>query len=245
MASETKEDALVDEHIAQVIAQVEAEDQQAPKETPKGKDSVFVWLIIGIALILGAIVFWSSFVKDEPPKTIDDLHNLNSEGKLPEEQGYLTNGFSFVKYNDFWYTQLAGKTSQFDIYMRYGPRDVKDIMIIGNLSPEFYKQNGTIYLTFDPYETNLQYHAVTVGDLSRALYGAFGIQPQAVCTKEHPDCEGRPLINCENATSPTLFLTNEEPTLIVLRNNCIQIQGKEFELVRAADRLLLSWYGII
>ncbi len=245
MTSETKEDRLVDEHIAEVIARVEEEDQQPHNEAKEGKDSTFLWLVIGIIIVFLGILTWSVLYKQAPAKTLQELHQLNLQGKLPPEQGYIANGFSFIKYNDFWYTQLKGKNSQLEVYMRYGPHDVKDVTVVGNLSPSFYHNNKSMYITFDPDESDLKYHAVAVSDLSRALYGAFGVVPVAACTHENPDCEGRPLINCENATSPTLFITNKEPTLLALKNNCIQIQGKGFEVIRAADRLLLSWYGVI
>ena len=242
----SEEDDLVDEHIHQVITEVEEEDKNPEPEQQPEQDKIFVWAAISIIAVVAGFFAWHLLTK-ETPKTPDELYKLNLQGKLGPDEGYIYNGYSFVKFADLWHTQVQAPDGAvlYDVALHYGPRDVQNISIAGQISKSFF--NGTkYYITFDPYEPDLKYHALTAGEISRSLVTAFHLVPEVVCTNtSHPDCEGKKEIHCENATEPTVYITADNSTMIAMDGNCIRVQGKGFEMVRAADRVLLSWYKII
>ena len=107
--------------------------KEEPKEAKFRSDRI---MIIGAVLLilLFAAVFGVRYFTQEQPQTIDDLHQLNFKGKLKPDQGYLYKDvYSFVKFDDLWYMQLASpkKTRLYNVQFRYGPKEVEDIKISG------------------------------------------------------------------------------------------------------------------
>jgi hypothetical protein len=220
-----------------------------PEELKEKKisDWGLVILVAVIALILAVIIGFNLF-KKETPKTIDELHSLNLEGKLKEEEGYVYDGYSFVFANGLWYTQvqnIAG-TSLFDIPLHYGPKSVEDIPTEGGLNITLFDSEKGVYITFDPLGQNLNYVALAVGEFDQNIIKAFNKMPVAACDKnETKACEARPIITCDNTNKPVLYLQQEPETKVIFENNCMIVQGQGPEIVRAVDRLLLKLYGIM
>jgi hypothetical protein len=52
-------------------------------------------------------------------------------------------------------------------------------------------------------------------------------------------------VTCDDKDKAVIQIVAEEPTQIVMEDNCITLQGKEFELLKAVDKLLYLWYKII
>ena len=42
-----------------------------------------------------------------------------------------------------------------------------------------------------------------------------------------------------------IFIKYDNQTKVELKDNCVIVSGKEKELTKAVDRLLLYWYGIL
>ena len=207
------------------------------------------WLIgAGICIVLLFSLFF--FVRyggnREQIFTIDEMHDLNLKGKLDKEQGYMYNGHSFVNFSGIWYSQLvSSKGSIYDIAFNFDPLSVVDIPVQGSIDNNFLDRD-IFYIAFDPTEEQLKYVAQATAGVSTALVKAFGKKPVAACLKnETADCARAPIITCDAVNNSVIVLKQDEPTQITLKNNCVIVQGKGMELVRAKDRLLMRWYGMM
>jgi len=208
-------------------------------------------LIIGAAIIILAFVFFISFVvlSKSQPKTIEELHLLNIQGKLRPEQGYMYNGvYSFVTDGDVWYTQLQTPEGErlFNLAFRYGPKDVEDVKISGFLNLTLFEQESAIYVTFNPLGSDFSHVALAVGDFDTHMIKAFGKEIIAACdTNETVECETRPLITCDNTDKPVLYIQEDVESEVILDNNCIIVKGSDFDLVKGVDRVLYQFYNIM
>ena len=222
------------------------ESKDEPKDNRSDR-SLFIGFIV-IVLILGAIFGIRFFLKDTSPKTIDDMHNLNLEGELKESQGYVYNGFSFINVSGFWYTEMKSTTGKtlYAIDFRYGPKQVENVEMFGKFDVDFFNNATEAYVTFDPTRfEEYTFLTVPVGDLDQHLIKVFKKMPIAACVKnETKECYERPIVDCSSEDLVFYFLEAEEPS-IVFDDNCITIKGKEFDIVRAVDKLLLKFYNII
>lgn len=165
---------------------------------------------------------------------------------LPKNyQGYDYNGFSFIKGNNMWFTQIQpqGENKLYTIELRYGPKDLENIPIIGD--PKLVLTTNKIHITFDPYDKNLKYIGLAIGDIDLNLIKVLGIEPIAACTKNHSACLDRPIKNCNNTKVPLILVQQDPVTFVEQKDNCLIVQGNDFEIVKAADRLLLYLYGIM
>ncbi len=220
-----------------------------PEELEKKKISDWILLISAAAIIIIiALIMILKPNKEEAPKTIDDLHLLNLNGKLKPEAGYVHNGYSFVFNNGLWYTQVQtiSGTNLFDVPLHYGPRDLEDIPVEGQFNAVIFNSERNIYITFDPLGQNLQYVALAVSEFDQSIVQAFNKIPIASCDKnETLACSDRPIITCENKDIPILYVQQKEETKVIFNDNCIIVQGQGPEIVRSVDRLLLKLYGIM
>jgi hypothetical protein len=113
------------------------------------------------------------------------------------------------------------------------------------LSSKFDRGND-IYITFDPYAASTKYITVANAGLSLSLAKGFQYNLTAGCTDpESPTCQGTQVITCEDKEKAVIYFKEAEDTKIVLEDNCVTIQGYGPEIVRAKDRLLMRWYGIM
>lgn len=162
----------------------------------------------------------------------------------PEYPQYTYNGFKFVKIAGLWHTQWQQDDRLYNVHLRYGPKESEDI--------PYYEQDtsftptGTIYITFYPLESNLAYIALASTELSLSLANTFNITPIAACYKNETEaCKTRPIITCENTDDAVIYIKEAEQPSITAKGNCLIIQGYKEDLVRAADKVLWIWYGII
>ena len=229
---------------------ISSEKKDVPEEKASLKsDKILLISIIGIVLILG-IFFSVMYIPKPKINTVDDLNRKNIDGKLgTDEEGYLYKGvYSFVKSADLWFFQLkspSGK-SEYDIPLHFGPRELEDINPKGRLS-SLFTNTTEIYITFDPLAPELQYTALAVGELDQSIITAFAKLPIAACDKnETSACSNRPIVTCDNIKDiPVIYFRYNETTEILYIDNCIIVQGNGMEQVRAVDRMLLQWYGVM
>ncbi|MBI5398510.1 hypothetical protein HZB03_03530 [Candidatus Woesearchaeota archaeon] len=230
-----------------------AEDAADPvdphKEEERDSKSTRNFLIaIGLLLLLLIAVFASRFFFGEQNVTghvvtIDDLHQQNVAGGLKSEEGYMYNGFSFVKFNDVWNTQLAKGNTVYDLTFNNDPKSVENVSVTGKLDPGYFKDK-TVFITFDPLGNDLKHVAVANYGFSRSLAVAFDYNLSAGCTRED-NCAGYPVYTCDDKDKSVVYFKEADETSIVYDDNCVIVQGKGNELVRAKDRLLMRWYGIM
>jgi hypothetical protein len=160
-----------------------------------------------------------------------------------------------ITYNQFVFTHLADGFWQFDwqwsnnIYhvpLRYNPLQLGNVTVSGGLAGTFGNRTE-FYLAIDPStEYNQQYVGLAGAELSLNLAKAFGVKVVASCTVNETDsCQYRPVMNCDSENASVVVLHEGPGPSVTYAGDCITIQGNQFELVQAVDRLLYKFYGVM
>lgn len=187
-------------------------------------------LVIAIFVIIGVIIFiltFTFFRKEGVPTVVYD-------------------NFVFSKLDGvLWYWQWQDGKDLYTIPMRYTPYEVEQVVIEGELNESFNKYREA-YITFDPLSDNFTSLTLAAAELTQSMVTALKVKPIAACIRNETDtCEARPIITCENTHKPVIYLKEDPVTKMVLRGNCIVLQGSGIELLKCVDRLLYNWYGIM
>lgn len=235
------------------------------KETEVNKATRNLGIIAGliVLIIIGILLIPKFYAPQE--KSLTDLHNKNVQGDDLDYESYLYNGFSFVKKDGSWYTQIfsPSKKIKYDIPLRYGPKELEDFPIEGNFS-SFFKsvknndieklENQTefenqVYITFNPNEKNLTYVNLAIGELTVNLRKVLNTHQELGCSQMHEACElyNASLITCEDASSesPVILFKTDEEAKVFEKDYCLTIQGTEIDLMKGVDRLLYKIYLIM
>jgi predicted nucleic acid-binding Zn ribbon protein len=213
----------------------------------KRKDTKMLLYAIGALVIVILIFILISRLGPEKrtAMTIEEMHAANIKGELAENQGYIFEGYSFVNYSNLWYTQIQNNQTVYDVTFNYDPRTVINIPVEGMLSTEFAKDDR-LYITFDPNATERKYIAVANFGLSRSLAWAFAYNITAGCTDPESNvCQEAGVIKCGDINKSVVYFRESNETKIILDKTCVIVQGYGENLVKAKDRLLLRWYGIV
>ena len=232
--------------------------QTGPHTSSRGHSSSFrnednvdnktVFLIIGavIGIFLLFIVGFALYNHFNPaPQTIDDFHALNYQGKLPPEQGYMYNGYSFIKSDGLWWTELTRVNRTIKFPVHFGPKDVEQIEFSGPGLSALFENGSEIYISINPSIQD-KYYGLAISELSFNVAEGIGRMPVGACSQESPVCENRTVINCSSANNrPVIEFALANETSIYVENTCILIQGQGYDIVKAVDRLLFNWYNII
>lgn len=172
----------------------------------------------------------------------------------PKIEKEYSNGFTFTKIGKFWYTTIKNPilNQEYNVDFRYSPSQVKNITVIGNPKSFFdlLKQNelDAAYITFDFRNNVTSAYSLAAADLSKMLKVVNRVTLIAACTENITDvCSKRPIVTCENQEDKSLviFLKDSETPKISMIKNCLTIEGKNEELVKAYNKLLFIWYGIL
>lgn len=226
-------------HKKAVIAE-KMDSTDSPADTKK--------LLIGIIIVFAVFTLFfiiSRLTGTPEPMTVDEMHTANLAGDLPPEQGYMYNGYSFINLGGVWYSQVAKGDTLYDISFNNDPKSVENISVEGQLSSNFV--NGdTIYITFDPDVIGTKFITVANAGLSIGLTTGFGYNLIAGCTdNESSICTSTNVITCEDDNRAVVYFKEASETKLVLEDNCVTVQGIGPEIIRAKDRLLMRWYGIM
>ena len=90
------------------------------------------------------------------------------------------------------------------------------------------------------------YTSVAAIELSRKLTDPFYRTVLTACTRNETEaCGERPIVTCENTNSTVIYLKKAAETKLILDGNCVTIQGTGQEIIRAADKALFQWLGIM
>jgi len=234
--------------------EIPSEKQAAPEspEAPKkGSEKILLWSIFALVAVVAAFIVVFLFFKNvavERPQTIEDLHALNLQGKLDPEEGYVYNQFSFVELDGLWYTLIQNPTGteQYSIPLHYGPRELEGIQAAGRLDDPLFNEEIEYFITFDPEGENLQYVALAVSEFDQNIIKVLGKLPVAACSENKTlPCQTRPIMMCDNTDRPVVYFKQKSPAQVIYDSNCIVVQGNGTDLVRATDRLLYGFYGIM
>ena len=214
----------------------------------QSSEKVLIISIAVIVLLFIAVLAFSVFYKQQP-KTLEDLHVLNLKGELKPEQGYVYEGvYSFVTLDNLWYTQLTSPkgTKIYSLALRYSPRDLKDIVIEGNLDKDFFDQQSEFFVTFNPTGREFSYIGLAVADFNTHMSKVFEKKPIAACDRNETEpCKNRPIVTCEDKDKLVLYIKESERFRAYYSNNCIVVEGDGFDLVRGVDRILYNLYNIM
>ena len=197
------------------------------------KSTIYVLASIGvIVLVLAGLFAWQYFKKtDEKPS------------------------FPSVKYNNFVFYHVADGTlwqwdwqsgsNVYNLMLHYNPYEVENIPVSGSLDESF--NTPQVYITFDPAEGNNFGHiAAAAGELSLSVNSALGSEAVAACSQNVTEaCASRPIITCYNSDKGVIYLKEDRETKLEMKGNCVVVQGQGKGIIRAADRLLYLWYGVM
>lgn len=219
-----------------------------PEEPSKSSEKILIISIAVIALLLISIFAFGTFSK-QPPKTLEDLHVLNLQGKLKPEQGYVYKGvYSFIKFENFWYIDLKSPygTEIYSMNFRYSPKDLKQIPIEGTLNSKFFNNQSEFFVTYNPKGQDFSYVLLAVADFDTHMAKVFKKKPIAACDRnETESCKKIPIVTCEDADKLVLYVKESQRFRAYYNDNCIVVEGHGLDLVKGVDRILYNLYGIM
>lgn len=169
-----------------------------------------------------------------------------SKIKVDNDSHYSYHGFDFIKANGMVQTQIqlkADRSKLYTIELRYGPRDLEDIPIIGE--PKQFNLVDEMYIAFDPMDENLSTVGIATADIQMNLIRVLGKTMHAACTQESEECGDAPVKNCENTKAPIIIVRHDPIALVEQKGNCLFVQGPGMDVVKSADKFLLYLYGIM
>ena len=220
-------------------------DEIPPEEDTHSNKSFYV--VVGIVVLLFAgFLGYQQFSVPSGALTFDELHQLNLDGKLDEKKGYVYNGFSFVFFDGLWYTDVDRNGVNYRIPLHFGPRDIEDVPVFGSVSNSF-NDGVDVYITVNPLSSDQDYIALAASELAQNLAVAIQRRPVGACDRNETSmCVERPIVTCETTDKAMIYLMTEtgKPS-VQLDNKCIIVRGTGYDLVKAVDRLVLQWYGIM
>lgn len=167
--------------------------------------------------------------------------------KIVAQSKYETteyNFFEFVKIDNIWYTEWQKDDVLYTLSFRNSPHEVEQLPIVGKLNESFNRPEA--YITFNPEEGNFSVLALAAGELSLNMFRALKVKPIAACMNNATKvCEDLPIVRCGDTGTSVIHIVDKGDPGIVLRGDCIILQGEGMDLLKSVDRLLYQWYGII
>jgi hypothetical protein len=227
------------------IKEAITEDINKEEVSAEGKTIVIAIVVIfGIfVLSLGGFKLYGNLTSAQVID-IDQLHQNNLNGELNEKEGYIYNGFSFIKVDGLWWTEVKIGNQNTKIPLHFGPKDVEQIPLSGSLSENFAKTD-TVYISIDP-EVVSGHYVVAMRELSANVAQGLGRNSAGACSKENDGCEDREILNCEDTKGQSIIqLEESNQTSIQLSGTCVKIKGQDYEIIKAANKVLYMWYGVI
>lgn len=201
-------------------------------------------ILIGLGVLSFAGVTMYNGITAANVVSVDELHQKNLEGDLNEDEGYVYNGYSFVKADGLWWTEMNKFGTVLKVPLHFGPQEVENITIKGKFNPRF-NDDPELYFTIDPLVYD-GYYVVALRDIRLNLKQGMDIPTIGACTTMAPGCENRTIVSCENANGRAVIelAIAPEPS-IELNDTCIKVSGSGYGIVMAAERLLYIWYGVM
>ena len=144
------------------------------------------------------------------------------------------NGFSFIQTDQGWQLKDTG------LITRFLPNEVENISSPA-ISGEAFK-NNVYFIAMSNSEQ------LTANEFNGAFYNAI-IKSQLACPEKYANesfCIDLPIKSCENETSALIIQIEEhENQSISYEGNCLMIKGNEADLLKSADKIIFSAYGVI
>lgn len=202
-------------------------------EKVESKPSSTKQILIVIAILAFIVVFtifaYERFLKPVP---------------VVEDEVYEWNNYEFRKSGELWITEIQVGEKLIVMPLHYTPHDARSVYIGGLLNESF--NEGPIYITFDPTEENLTYVALATAELSINLAQGINRELIAACALNVTEaCAHRPIVDCDSEDKSVIYLMHGPTPFVQFEQNCIIITGEGDYLVRAVDKLLYYWYGML
>jgi hypothetical protein len=169
--------------------------------------------------------------------------------KQPDYPKVTYDNWEFTKMADMWWFEWQKGENLYTVPLRFNPYEAEEISIRGEINTTKFNSEKYVYITFDlSDESNqdLAILALAATELTQNLATAINRVPLAACINNMSDaCEGNPIKTCTNTNEPVIYIREGGKAGITLNSNCIILEGNGFELLKAVDRLLYHWYGIM
>lgn len=144
------------------------------------------------------------------------------------------NGFSFIKTDNGWNVKNT------DILTTFLPNDVENISSPA-IAKEDFKKN-VFYIAMGNAEQ------AAANEINRAFYQNIQ-KAQLACSQKYENesfCQELPIKACGDDSSELIIDIEEaENSSIAYEENCIILEGSEVDLLKLADKIIFSAYGII
>ncbi len=234
-------------------------ERKQKQETPVSEwKPIYLWilLIVIVASVAGYLIYKNyNNAKDKEIQSRDPLLEVF------RDDYYVYNNYEFRKdINGIWNTELYDPINN-DVYkigLHYGPKDLIDIPINRkskdllayslNYTPvgaDIGKKHGSLFLQLDPYIESARL-SLAFYEAKTSLEQVFNLLIGPVFTEIHPKRPEIPVRKCGETDEPIIYLKWEDPAQIqMVSDSCVIVSGTEFEMVRAVNRLLLFYYGIM
>jgi hypothetical protein len=238
----------MDEKSAEEIAIEPIREEKSDTHAAAGegkKLAILIAIIVGIFVVAFFGFNYYNGITGAVPLTIDDLHAANIAGELDEEEGQFYNGYSFVKADGLWWTEFQRLGALVKIPLHFSPEEVEEIPVVGELKPIF-NVGEEVIIAIDPLVQD-KYYSLGLSELSLNVAQGIKRTPVGSCTEENWACDNRTIITCDTNTynRPMVELRLGEETGIEYEMACIIITGSEYDFVKAVDKVLYQWYGIM
>lgn len=208
-------------------------------------------ILIAILILIGAVSLFIGGVKVYDYFTgagvinVDELHKQNLEEELDSKEGYMYEGYSFVYADGLWWTEIKMGEILLKVPLHFGPREITEVKIEGKQDFASFNQGDEVFIAIDPEFSN-KYYTLALGELNFNVAKGIKRKPVAACTKNNSICQDREILSCNNTKGkPVIELKYGGEAKIKLEGSCILVSGEEYGLVKAADRLILQWYGVM
>ncbi len=169
-------------------------------------------------------------------------------GYQGQEQGQETyNDHIFTKTQEGWKTQVSIENQAFIITTAYLPQELENISMQGTPLLDSFRFKTLYIIANDASERQAASSFYT--NLNK-----IALRIQLACSEEESETEfclenELPIKSCNDATFETTIIeikeSETEEASITYKNNCIIIEGKGNELVKAAEKTIFVVFGII
>ena len=212
----------------------EEHEKNTEKVVRRKKQDSSSGLIIGLSVVFGLIFLillisfgWKLILPDPPTRQVD----------------YGPYHFEIDKDGSWRFDWQRGE-KLYSIPLRFNPYQVENVTLQGSLNETFNRP--IVYIAFDPTHGNFTTQSLATGELSLNMITALQVKPVAACTINDTDvCFERPIVSCGDPDKSIILIKDEGEAKIWLKDECVVLFGKDFELLRAVDRLLYQWYNIM
>ncbi len=193
------------------------------KEAKQKKDrkKTFIGIFIGVIMLASSIAF-----------------AMTSNYESKQETKYKD--YVFTKEGSYWQTTTGGSV----IKTQFLPQDVESISLKGYVNKNDFSNKAVYVIAKTEQEKSAVY------EFSQYI-SPLRMQLACVPGDTNELCKDLPEKTCETLQSGEALITVQDTTKttnetsVNYKTNCLDIQGNEENLVKAADRTIFAMFGII